>query len=101
MPQNAYSIDLDKLKSRLSGDRQIGLLANEAKSMVEDSIRIGEYEASGMYNLLHQFNFMPEMIQPGVEMMYGPTNINLPPIPHFFRFKKKSNSSSSNNGSNK
>ena len=88
------SIDLDKLKSRLSGDRQIGLLANEAKSMVEDSIRIGEYEASGMYNLLHQFNFMPEMIQPGVEMMYGPTNINLPPIPHFFRFKKKSNSSS-------
>tara|TARA_A100001011_G_scaffold93863_1_gene98779 strand:- start:1277 stop:2620 length:1344 start_codon:yes stop_codon:yes gene_type:complete len=89
LPQNAYSIDLDKLKSRLSGDRQIGLLANEAKSMVEDSIRIGEYEASGMYNLLHQFNFMPEMIQPGVEMMYGPTNINLPPIPHFFSELRK------------
>jgi len=84
LPENAYSLDINDLKRRLSGDKQIGLLANEAKSMVEDSIHIGEYETYGMYNLIHQFNFMPEMIQPGVEMMYGSSPINLPPIPHHF-----------------
>ena len=90
LPESAYSLDINDLKRRLSGDKQIGLLANEAKSMVEDSIHIGEYEASGMYNLIHQFNFMPEMIQPGVEMMYGSSPINLPPIPHqFSEIRKK------------
>ncbi len=90
LPENAYSLDIDNLKRRLSGDKQIALLANEAKSMVEDCIHIGEYETSGMYNLIHQFNFMPEMIQPGVEMIYGSSPINLPPIPPgFSEIRKK------------
>ena len=85
-----FGLDIGKINQRIVQDEQIGLLASEARSMVQDSIPLGEYEASGMYNLIHQFNFMPEMIQPGMEMMYGSSPIQLPPIPqHFSETRKK------------